>query len=207
MGFCAIDFGTSNSALAVPQPGGMVLAELEAGFSTMPTAVFYRADEATRHYGRAAVAAYVDGLDGRLMRSLKSILGSDLMEETTDIAPGRSVRYLDVVVGYLCRMREVAQAQFGDTLRRVVLGRPVYFVDDDPVRDARAQQTLAEAARAAGFETIEFEFEPIAAARDFESRAGGHPGQSWRAHRGHGLRSWVESGRHPSACRLPIENA
>jgi hypothetical chaperone protein len=39
------------------------------------------------------------------------------------------------------------------------------------VRDARAQETLAQAARAAGFETVEFEFEPIAAARDFESRA------------------------------------
>ena len=104
MTFCAIDFGTSNSALAVPQSGRLVLAELEAGFSTMPTAVFYSADETTRHYGRAAVAAYVDGLDGRLMRSLKSILGSDLMQETTEIAPGRSVRYVDVVIGYLRRI-------------------------------------------------------------------------------------------------------
>jgi hypothetical chaperone protein len=169
--FCAIDFGTSNSALAYPQAGRLVLAELEPGFSTMPTAVFYSAGEATRHYGRAAVAAYVDGLDGRLMRSLKSILGSDLMEETTEIAPGRSVRYRDVVIGYLQRMREVAQRQRGSPLSRAVLGRPVYFVDDDPVRDARAQETLAQAAGAAGFETIEFEFEPIAAARDFESRA------------------------------------
>ena len=170
MTFCAIDFGTSNSALAVAQPSGLVLTELEPGFFTMPTAAFYSADEATRHYGRAAVAAYVDGQDGRLMRSLKSILGSDLMEETTEIAPGRSVRYLDVVIGYLRRMREVAQRQFGATLQHAVLGRPVYFVDDDPVRDTRAQHTLAQAARAAGFTTIEFEFEPIAAARDFESR-------------------------------------
>jgi len=104
MTFCAIDFGTSNSALVVPQSGGVVLAELEPGFSTMPTAVFYRADETIRYYGRAAVAAYVDGIDGRLMRSLKSILGSDLMQETTEIAPGRSVRYVDVVIGYLRRI-------------------------------------------------------------------------------------------------------
>jgi hypothetical chaperone protein len=172
MSFCAIDFGTSNSALAVPSANGLVLAELEPGFSTMPTAVFYSADESTRFYGRAAVAAYIDGIDGRLMRSLKSILGSDLMEETTDIAPGKSVRYLDVVIGYVRRLREVAQIQFDTALRRAVLGRPVYFVDDDPVRDARAQETLAQAARAAGFESVEFEFEPIAAARDFESRTG-----------------------------------
>ncbi|HUL67820.1 MAG TPA: Hsp70 family protein [Burkholderiaceae bacterium] len=171
MSYCAIDFGTSNSALAVARAGQLALAELEPGFSTMPTAVFYSAGEVTRHYGRAAVAAYVDGIDGRLMRSLKSILGSDLMEETTEIAAGRSVRYLDVVIGYLSRMRDVAQRQFGVTLRRAVLGRPVYFVDDDPVRDARAQETLGRAARMAGFESIDFEFEPIAAARDFESRA------------------------------------
>lgn len=170
MSFCAIDFGTSNSALALLQGERVVLAELEPGFRTMPTAVFYNASDPGRHYGRAAIAAYVDGHDGRLMRSLKSILGSALMEETTDIAPGRSVRYLDVVIGYLRRLREVAEAQSGRTLRRAVLGRPVYFVDDDAVRDARAQQTLTEAARAAGFETVDFEFEPIAAARDYESR-------------------------------------
>jgi len=169
--FCAIDFGTSNSALAYPRAGRLALAELEPGFSTMPTAVFYAAGEARCHYGRAAVAAYVDGVEGRLMRSLKSILGSDLMEESTEIASGRNVRYLDVVTGYLQHMREVAQRESGSPLRRAVFGRPVYFVDDDRVRDARAQETLARAARAAGFETIEFEFEPIAAARDFESRA------------------------------------
>jgi len=170
MTFCAIDFGTSNSAIALLQRNDVVLAELEPGFRTMPTAVFYNAAGDGRDYGRAAIAAYVDGHDGRLMRSLKSILGSALMEEATDIAPGRSVRYLDVVIGYLRRLRETAEAQFGVTLRHAVLGRPVYFVDDDPVRDARAQQTLADAARAAGFATIGFEFEPIAAARDYESR-------------------------------------
>ena len=170
MSYCAIDFGTSNSALALLRDERIVLAELEAGFPTMPTAVFYNAGDDGRHYGRAAIAAYVDGNDGRLMRSLKSILGSALMDETTDIAPGRSVRYLDVVIGYLRRMRTVAERQFATTLRHAVLGRPVYFVDDDPVRDARAQETLTNAARAAGFETLAFEFEPIAAARDYESR-------------------------------------
>ena len=94
--FCAIDFGTSNSAVALPAgEGGMRLAELEPGFFTMPTAVFYRADgpahaEPAREYGRAAIAAYVDGLDGRLMRSMKSILGSPLVEQTTDVGGERS---------------------------------------------------------------------------------------------------------------------
>ena len=57
----------------------MRLVELEPGHTTMPTAVFYFADDTRsglpldgppRAFGRAAVAAYVDGLDGRLMRSM-----------------------------------------------------------------------------------------------------------------------------------------
>ncbi|MDP1900215.1 MAG: heat-shock protein, partial [Rubrivivax sp.] len=95
-GFVAIDFGTSNSAAALPCPEGSVrLVELEPGFVTMPTAVFYRADtparqfEAERLYGRAAVAAYVEGIDGRLMRSMKSLLGSSLLDQSTDIGAGR----------------------------------------------------------------------------------------------------------------------
>jgi len=55
-------------------------------------------------------------------------------------------------------------------LTDVVLGRPVYFVDADPVSDARAETTLAQAARAAGFTEVSFAFEPIAAALDYESR-------------------------------------
>ena len=93
--FCAIDFGTSNSAIAVPDGGsGMHLVELEPGHTTMPTAVFYFVEGPEvggppHAFGRAAVAAYVDGLDGRLMRSMKSILGSDLIDQTTDVGGGR----------------------------------------------------------------------------------------------------------------------
>ena len=50
----------------------------------------------------------------------------------------------------------------------MVLGRPAFFVDDDPKADAAAQRQLEAAARAAGFETIAFQFEPIAAALDYE---------------------------------------
>ena len=45
--FCAIDFGTSNSAIVIPAAdAAMTLVELEAGQRTMPTAVFYFADAA-----------------------------------------------------------------------------------------------------------------------------------------------------------------
>ena len=168
---CAIDFGTSNSAVAIPQPGGSPrLVVLEQGQRTMPTAVFYQADGAgsTRSYGRAAIAAYVDGIDGRLMRSMKSILGSDLVERSTDIGGGQAVKYFDVVAGYLLHLKRLAEAELGAPIAQAVLGRPVFFVDDDPARDAKAQAVLESAARAIGFADIAFEYEPIAAAFDFE---------------------------------------
>jgi len=176
--FCAIDFGTSNSAIAVAAPGRTAaspprLVELEPGQRTMPTAVFYAADGPLHgpphcEFGRAAIAAYVDGIDGRLMRSMKSILGSSLVEQTTDVGGGRAVRYLDVVAIYLAHLKRRAEAEAGATIGRAVLGRPVFFVDDDPARDAQAERALRHAARRAGFAEIEFEYEPIAAAFDYE---------------------------------------
>jgi hypothetical chaperone protein len=54
-------------------------------------------------------------------------------------------------------------------LKRVVIGRPVWFVDGHAERDARAQVSLETAAQAAGFSEVAFQFEPIAAALDYES--------------------------------------
>ncbi|WP_343635413.1 Hsp70 family protein [Roseateles sp.] len=178
--FCAIDFGTSNSAVAVPdaeRAGAMRLVPLEGGHVTMPTAVFYfaegrhDADGPPRAFGRAALAAYVEGTDGRLMRSMKSILGSSLIDQVTDVGGGKGVKYADMLAGYLKRLRRQAASADGHEPRRVVLGRPVYFVDGEPERDAAAQASLAAAARAVGFEDVHFQFEPIAAAFDFEQQA------------------------------------
>lgn len=176
-GHAAIDFGTSNSAVALPQgAAGSRLVALEPGFTTMPTAVFYRADtppqqrEAERLYGRAALMGYVDGIDGRLMRSMKSILGAELLDQSTDIGGGRSVRYRDVVTGYLRRLRQLAEVEAGAPITHVVLGRPVFFVDGDPARDTRAQAALEQAARAVGFAEVQFQYEPIAAALDHEDK-------------------------------------
>ena len=173
--FAAIDFGTSNSAIVTPNAAGvMELVELEPGFRTAPTAVFYRGDvsehgpEPWRWYGRAAVSAYVDGLDGRLMRSMKSILGSSVVDQRTDVGGGRAVRYVDIISGYLRHLKHAAERRGGQPLTRVVMGRPVFFVDDDPVRDAKAQAVLEEAARLVGFRDVHFQFEPIAAALDHE---------------------------------------
>lgn len=174
--FCAIDFGTSNSAVALPGAQGMDLLPLEGGELTMATAVYYFAEGAhdadgpPRAFGRAALRAYMDGHDGRLMRSMKSLLGSDLIGRQTEVGGGRQVAYADVLAGYLKRLRRQAEARLGQPLDRAVLGRPVYFVDDEPARDRLAESQLAAAARAAGFRDIAFQFEPIAAAFDHEQQ-------------------------------------
>ncbi|HNG80734.1 MAG TPA: Hsp70 family protein [Burkholderiaceae bacterium] len=173
--FCAIDFGTSNSAIAVPQAdGAMALVPLEGEALTMPTAVFYLAEgpdlpNLPRLYGRAAIAAYVEGSEGRLMRSMKSVLGSNLMEQHTDIGAGRSVSFADVIASYLRHLLRRAEAHAGRGLRRAVLGRPVYFVDGDPARDAQAQAALTAAAQAVGLQDVAFQYEPIAAAFHYEA--------------------------------------
>ena len=184
MNFCAIDFGTSNSAIAIEADSGMRLVPLEGEHLTMPTAVFYCTDAddlppaalrgpggddtLPRCVGRAAVQAYIDGYEGRLMRSMKSVLGTALVDQTTEVGHGYGVRYLDIVTGYLRHLRAQAEKAGGKPLKQVVLGRPVYFVDDEPERDAAAQASLEAAARAVGFTDIAFQFEPIAAAFDFE---------------------------------------
>ncbi|MDP1791945.1 MAG: Hsp70 family protein [Methylibium sp.] len=178
--YCAIDFGTSNSAIAIPAGhGSSRLVELEAGEHTMPTAVFYFAEheplapgaEPPRAFGRAAIAAYVDGYEGRLMRSMKSILGSSLVEQTTDVGGGHAVKFLDVITGYLRHLRHAAEAALGAPITHAVLGRPVFFVDGDAQRDAQAQASLEAAARAVGLREVVFQYEPIAAAFDYEQQA------------------------------------
>ncbi|KTT19590.1 Hsp70 family protein [Pseudacidovorax intermedius] len=172
---CAIDFGTSNSAIALPQADGSArLVPVEDGRPTMPTTVFYDVEDLAGHeaprrlYGRAALAAYVEGREGRLMRSMKSILGSGLAEQSTEVGEGRAVRYLDVIGDYLRHLRGLGEAAAQAPLPRVVLGRPVRFVDEDEARDAQAQASLEAAARAVGFAEVQFQFEPIAAALDHE---------------------------------------
>lgn len=174
---CAIDFGTSNSAIAMVHADGTRLVELETGFTSMPTAVFYAVEglsgfqEPERLYGRAAIAAYVEGTEGRLMRSMKSILGSTLAQQSTEVGGGHTVRYQDVISAYLRHLRHQATPPGTPAPDRVVMGRPVFFVDDDPQRDAAAQSALEAAARQVGFAQVQFQYEPIAAALDFESGA------------------------------------
>ncbi|MFM0068013.1 Hsp70 family protein [Paraburkholderia aspalathi] len=169
MNYCAIDFGTSNSAVAVPDGAALRLAPVEGAYTTLPTSVFFNTDEDTREFGRAALAAYIDGFDGRLMRSMKSILGSPLAENSTDLGDGSAIKYTDIIAIFVDHLKRSAEKSVGGPVSRAVLGRPVFFVDDDPRADQMAQQQLEAAARSVGLREIHFQYEPIAAAFDYES--------------------------------------
>ena len=164
----AIDFGTSNSAVCLVEGSRSLLVPLEHGRDTIPTAVFYNLEQRRTVFGRQALAEYEDGSEGRLMRSLKSLLGSELLGETTQIG-GKAVAYRQIIGEFLAHLKEVAESHSSCPLRRVVLGRPVHFVDDDAARDQLAEDTLAAIAREVGFDEVRFQFEPIAAALDFEA--------------------------------------
>ena len=165
-----IDFGTSNSAVSWAQDGGLArLLPLEGQELSMPTAVFYNAEERSTHFGRDALAQYLAGTEGRLMRSLKSLLGSPLLLEKTEVNH-QQISYQDIIATFLAELRERAAQDLGAAPTRVVMGRPVHFVDDDPERDALAQRSLHEAALAVGFEQVSFQLEPMAAALDHERR-------------------------------------
>jgi hypothetical chaperone protein len=166
MSICGLDFGTSNTTLGTIEGTAPVLVTLESGQTTIPSAIFYEVDGAVL-IGRKAIDAYVEGAPGRLMRSLKSVLGTSLIEETTRLGRERT-SFRDVIAYYLGAVKRRAEQATGRELRDVVHGRPVHFVDNAPDADRKAEQTLREIAREIGFDEVTFQFEPIAAALDYE---------------------------------------
>ena len=164
---CGIDFGTSNSTIAIVRGGDTVLVPVEDAHTTIPSAIFYPGDKSPPVYGRAAMTAYTGHDPGRLMRSLKSILGSDLIAEKTAVG-GQYQTFESILVGFLRHLKQKAESFAGSPISDVVMGRPVHFVDDNEAVDARAEAKLGDIARQAGFQSVTFQFEPIAAALSFE---------------------------------------
>jgi len=170
--FCGLDFGTSNSTLALHLNGRAFLCPLEGEATTLPSAVFYDFEDHSVRFGRDAIRTYVEGAEGRLLRALKSVLGSALIEETTTIQRKRVA--MRAIIGMFVRhLKRLADQQLDrmekpGALDSVVLGRPVRFVDDDDAGDRRAEAELVAAARAEGFRHVETQLEPIAAALAYE---------------------------------------
>ena len=164
--FCGIDFGTSNSTVSLADTRRAWLIGLEDQAETLPSAVFWEQDGGAPEFGRAAIAAYLRGDEGRLMRGLKSTLGSGMIDERTAIG-SRAVSFREVLTRFMRHMVGVLRSH-APGADRVVLGRPVHFVDGDEAGDMKAQVALEEIARGLGFREVAFQYEPIAAALQYE---------------------------------------
>ncbi len=164
---CGIDFGTSNSSVGVCDAAGPRLLPIQGGATSVPTALFFSFDDNSTTFGHEALERYFAHEQGRYLRAIKSVLGTELFDQTT---PAKRKRYSfgEIIAAFLRFLRNAAGDSLGAPPTSVVLGRPAFFVDDDQAADAAAQRQLEAAARTAGFERIAFQFEPIAAALDYE---------------------------------------
>lgn len=166
---CGVDFGTSNSTVGLVAPGRPTLLALEDGKPTLPSVVFFNADDDAVTYGRAALADYLAGYEGRLMRSLKSLLGTSLIDGQTEVG-GRALPFRMLLSHFIGEVKRRGEAAAGRRFEAAVFGRPVFFIDDSASADQLAEDTLADIARSVGFKHVAFQYEPIAAAFDYESR-------------------------------------
>ena len=165
--YCGLDFGTSNSTVGVPAGNDHRLCPVEGDNVTLPSAIFFDYEEHRPRFGRNAVNAYIDGVEGRLMRALKSVLGSSLISETT-LIERRRIPVSEVIGLMIGHLKSRAEAALGGEVDSVVLGRPVRFVDNDDAADQQAERELVAIARAQGFRHIELQYEPVAAALEYE---------------------------------------
>jgi len=166
---CGVDFGTSNSTVGWHQANQPALLTLEQDKVTLPSVVFFNAEDDEVSYGRAALTNYLAGYEGRLMRSMKSLLGTSLMDGQTEVL-GKSVPFRGLLAQFIAELKRRAETSAGQSFDYAVLGRPVHFIDDNRNADRIAQNTLEDIALAVGFKEVHFQFEPIAAAFDYESR-------------------------------------
>lgn len=160
---CGIDFGTTNTSAAladgIAEPR---LVPVENDNITIPTALFF-ADSGKIYFGREAMHRYITGDKGRCMRSLKRVLGTNLMSAGTTVN-GRLMKFENILSFFLKYIKNKADYEAQAEIENVVIGRPVHFRDNDAAGDAQAQTELKSIALSAGFKNIEFQYEPIAAA-------------------------------------------
>ena len=175
-----IDFGTTNSSVALVTGDARVeLVRFPARegetFSSRSVLYLEKVKEASgvrrvhSWTGPAAIEHYLDAEEkGRLIQSLKSYLPSRSLTGTGIF--GRQYKFEDLVGRILSDLREHAERQFGRPIRHAMVGRPVRFVGAETEEDdAYAVERLRAAFTRAGFESVELELEPVAAAYSYQS--------------------------------------
>jgi hypothetical chaperone protein len=173
-----LDFGTTNSAIGIRMTDGSIgLAQFHDGdylSSTFKSILYFHPVRKGERgspvpvTGPEAIAQYFEAeVKGRLLQSIKSFLPSQLFTNTRIY--NRSYKLEELICFIIKDLRNIAIEQFGDIGDSVVLGRPVKFAGADSDEDEKfALDRLKSAAEMAGFKNISFEFEPIAAAYEYE---------------------------------------
>jgi hypothetical chaperone protein len=174
-----VDFGTTNSSIArVSEAGEVELAQFPTTGSVTDAyrSLLYLEQHKERGVNSLKSWTGPEGIDrylaaetkGRLIQSLKSFLSSRNLQGTEIF--GRRVTLEDLIARILRDLREKAERQFGIAINSAVIGRPVRFVGAESEADNTfAEERLRLAFQNAGFEFIEFELEPVAAAHYYES--------------------------------------
>lgn len=165
-----LDFGTTNSVLAIAQDGLVEIADIDP-FSqskkTLKSVIFFDEDK-NSSVGERAIEQYIEfgGSYGRFMQSIKAFLPDRNFTET--FVFGKRFEIEDLVSLILKEIKHRGELQVGHVVDTVVLGRPVVF-SEDRENDLLAEERLRTAALKAGFLNIHFLYEPIAATLAYES--------------------------------------
>jgi hypothetical chaperone protein len=164
-----LDFGTTNSALAISGEGGVRVIDADpfsTSSKTLRSILFFNKRRQV-YVGQEAIIRYIeDDASGRLIQSVKTFL-SDKLFDVTNIN-GRPLQLDDLISIIIKALKKRGETEVGHEVDTVVLGRPVMFSEDKEI-DAFAEARLRSAAIKAGFKNVIFQFEPIAAALTFES--------------------------------------
>jgi hypothetical chaperone protein len=162
-----IDFGTSNSALAILDTDTREAVKL----FTVPSLLFFQEPKERGEFtkvavGQDAIDQYVQNrMNGRFMKSIKKVLPNKSFVDTR--IGNRMYKAEDLVALILVHLKTLADEFLSENVKTAVIGRPVVF-DEDADKDTLAQIRLEKAARIAGFEEIHFQLEPIGAAFTYE---------------------------------------
>jgi hypothetical chaperone protein len=105
------------------------------------------------------------GLPGRLFLGLKRLLGNPAIARI--FVFNRPYRLVALLTPVLQRLHEAVENELHAAVSRAHVGRPVNFEGSDVSRNSLAVARLTEASAHAGFRTVEFYPEPIAATLSF----------------------------------------